>query len=158
MYWFIYYFLIINVKHFRTWQLRPLHTESEIFACIFPFFFSFPIKMHATDAKTQKIEPDRNFFWRTKVSEAVCKRDWQREVVFIFYVRKCRTQCAETFTVLIHFHSIEKSGQYIFFKIFCRFGTTWVSNWTFITGCTIALNFQRVNLKLISIICQIFLQ
>ncbi len=42
------------------------------------FFFShsssFPIKMHATDAKTQKIKPDPNFFYEgRKVSEAVCK-------------------------------------------------------------------------------------
>ncbi len=36
--------------------------ESEIFACVFPYSSSFPIKMHATDAKTQKIEPDPNFF------------------------------------------------------------------------------------------------
>ncbi len=43
----------------------PLHTESEMFACVFQFFSyspSFPIKMHATDAKTQKIDPDLNFF------------------------------------------------------------------------------------------------
>ncbi len=42
--------------------LRPLHTESEIFACVFPYSSSFPIKIHATDAKMQKIEPDPNFF------------------------------------------------------------------------------------------------
>ncbi len=35
--------------------------------------------MHATDAKTQKIEPDPNFLWRTKVNVMT-----QREVVFIF--------------------------------------------------------------------------
>ncbi len=41
--------------------------------------------MLATDAKTQKIEPDpkKNLWW-AKVSEAACKRDWQCEVVFIF--------------------------------------------------------------------------
>ncbi len=37
-------------------------TESEIFACIFQYSPSFPIKMHATDAKTQKIKPDPIFF------------------------------------------------------------------------------------------------
>ncbi len=57
-----------------------LVAESEIFACVFSYSSSFPIKMHATNAKTQKIEPDPKFFWRMKVSEAVCKR----EVVFIF--------------------------------------------------------------------------
>ncbi len=29
---------------------------------VFSYYPSFPIKMHATDAKTQKIEPDPNFF------------------------------------------------------------------------------------------------
>ncbi len=35
-----------------------------MFAGVFPFFRipSFPIKMHVTDAKTQKIGPDPNFF------------------------------------------------------------------------------------------------
>ncbi len=32
---------------------------------------SLPIKMHATDVKTQKIKSDLNFFGWTKVSEAV---------------------------------------------------------------------------------------
>ncbi len=41
--------------------------------------------MYATDAKTQKIEPDPNFFMMDESSEAVCKRDWHNiEVVFIF--------------------------------------------------------------------------
>ncbi len=53
----------------------------------FSYWSSLPIKMLATDAKTQKIEPDLNcFYWQMKVLEAVCKRDWQREVVFIFCV------------------------------------------------------------------------
>ncbi len=56
--------------------------------------------MHATDAKTQKIEPDPKFFWRTKISEAVCKRDRLNvRSYLIFNVRKFRTQCAETFKV-----------------------------------------------------------
>ncbi len=46
--------------------LRPLHTESEFFTCVFPYSSSFPIKMHAPDAKTQKIEPDPNFFYGRK--------------------------------------------------------------------------------------------
>ncbi len=29
--------------------------------------------MHTTDVKTQKIEPDPNFFWRTKISDSVCR-------------------------------------------------------------------------------------
>ncbi len=78
---------------------------SEIFACVFPFFFlcspSFPIKMHATDAKTQKIEPGPNFFWRTKISEAVCKRDWQRE----FLDSVCNDLKSETFACVGPFFS-----------------------------------------------------
>ncbi len=55
--------------------------------------------MHAIDAKMQKIEPDPNFFWRTKVSEAVRKRDWHNVRSYLFFnVRKFRTQCAETFS------------------------------------------------------------
>ncbi len=82
--------------------LRPLHTvwNFRMRFSIFSYSPSFPIKMHATDAKTQKIEPDPKFFWRTKVSEAVCKRDWHNVRSYLFfYVRKFRTQCAETFIV-----------------------------------------------------------
>ncbi len=52
--------------------------------------------MLATDVKMQKIEPDPNFLWQTKVSEAVCKRDWQREVVFIFNVQKFQTKISDS--------------------------------------------------------------
>ncbi len=41
--------------------------------------------MHATDAKTQKIEPDPILFWWTKVSEAVCKRDWHNVRSYLFF-------------------------------------------------------------------------
>ncbi len=50
-------------------------TFSHVFFYVVSYYPSFPIKMHATDAKTQKIEPDPNFFWRTKVSEPVSKRE-----------------------------------------------------------------------------------
>ncbi len=64
-----------------------MHIESEIFSCVFPFFrIPHPIQMHTTDAKTQKIKPDPNFFWRTKISEAVCKRDWQNVRSYLFFV------------------------------------------------------------------------
>ncbi len=59
--------------------------------------------MHATDAKLQKNKPDSIFLWWTNVSEAVYKRDWQREVVFIFLRAKmsdsvCNDlQCVMTF-------------------------------------------------------------
>ncbi len=66
---------------------------------VFSYSPSFPIKMHATDAKMQKIEPDPNFFWRTKVLEAVCKRDWHNVRSFFFNVRKFRTRCAETLSL-----------------------------------------------------------
>ncbi len=44
-----------------TVSLRSLHTESEIFICVFSS--PFPIKMLATDAKMQKIESHPNFFY-----------------------------------------------------------------------------------------------
>ncbi len=42
--------------------------------------------MHATDAKTQKIEPDPNFFMTDKISEAVCKRDWHNVRSYLFFI------------------------------------------------------------------------
>ncbi len=42
---------------------------------VFLYSSSFPIKMHVTDAKMQKIEPDPIFFLMDEVSEAACKRD-----------------------------------------------------------------------------------
>ncbi len=46
--------------------LRSLHIESDIFACVFLYSSSFPIKMHATDVKTQTIEPDLIFYMTDK--------------------------------------------------------------------------------------------
>ncbi len=64
---------------------------------VFSYSSSFPIKTHATDAKTQKIEPDPNFFWRTKVSEAVCKCDWHNVRSYLFFkVRKFRTKISDS--------------------------------------------------------------
>ncbi len=87
-------------------ELRSLHTESKIFSCVFPFFYfsyssSVPIKMHSTDAKMQKIEPDANFFlWRTNVSEAVFKRDWHNVRSYLFFNMQ-KFQTAMTFTLLL---------------------------------------------------------
>ncbi len=86
----------------RIWiDLRSLHTESEIFACVFLFFSyssSFPIKMLATDPKPQKIEPDPNFFlWRMNVSEAVCKHDWHNvRSYLLFKVQKFQTTISDS--------------------------------------------------------------
>ncbi len=56
--------------------------------------------MHATDAKTQKIEPDPILFLTDESSEAVCKPDWHNVRSYLFFnVRKFRTPCAETFSV-----------------------------------------------------------
>ncbi len=81
---------------------RSLYTESEIVACVFfRFSYSFPIKMHATDAKRRKSNLIRFFLWQTNVSEAVCKRDCHnvRSYLFLtceYFGRKFRTQCAMT--------------------------------------------------------------
>ncbi len=73
-------FLSANISQSAQQHQFLLNSEvrsSKNFTCVFPFFFSYssscPIKMHAPDAKTQKIEPDPNFLWRTKVLVAVCK-------------------------------------------------------------------------------------
>ncbi len=54
--------------------------------------------MHATNVKTQKIEPDPNFLWWTNVSEAVCKRDWHNVRSYLFFT----SQCAMTLTHVRH--------------------------------------------------------
>ncbi len=64
---------------------------------VFSYSPSFPIKMHATDAETQKIEPDPNIFWRTKVSEAVCKRDWHNVRSYLFFnMRKFQMKISDS--------------------------------------------------------------
>ncbi len=78
-------------------HLRPLHTESEIFACVFPFFHilhPFLSKLHATDAKNTEIEKFR------RQCANVIDTTWGR-IYFLTcenFGRKCRTQCAETFS------------------------------------------------------------
>ncbi len=53
----------IVITNFLRPFLSRLRPECEIFACVSVFLYeeSFPIKMNATDAKTQKIEPDPIF-------------------------------------------------------------------------------------------------
>ncbi len=50
-------FYFSSVKVIAHW-VRNFHMRFSVF----PYSSSFPIKMHATDAKTQKIEPDPNIF------------------------------------------------------------------------------------------------
>ncbi len=64
---------------------------------VFSYSPSLPIKMHATDAKTQKIEPDLNFFDGRSISEAVCKHDWHNvRLYLIFNVRKFQTKISDS--------------------------------------------------------------
>ncbi len=56
--------------------------------------------MHATDAKTQKIEPDPNFLWQTKVNVMT-----QREVVFIFQRAKISDENFEVGRDLYYYKS-----------------------------------------------------
>ncbi len=53
--------------------------------------------MNATDAKTQKIEPDPNLLWWTKVSEAVCKRDFHNVSSYLFFNMKIIWTKIQTF-------------------------------------------------------------
>ncbi len=85
----MYWLILVNIDIVRQKQdLRSLHTESEMFTYVLLFFSyssSFLIKMNATDAKPQKIEPDSNFFL-TDESFGGSVQTWltEREVVFIF--------------------------------------------------------------------------
>ncbi len=82
--------------------LKSLHTEYNIFACVFPCFSYSPSlsyqKCMLQMRKRRKSNLVRFFLW-TKVSEAVCKHDWQNVRSYLFfYVWKFRTQCAMTLT------------------------------------------------------------
>ncbi len=69
----------------------------------FSVFFVFLILSYQNACNwcknAKKIEPDPHFFWRTYVSEAVCKHN-VRSYLF-FNMRKFRTQCAETFRLVL---------------------------------------------------------
>ncbi len=53
--------------------------------------------MHATDAKKQKIKRNPIFFWRTKVSEAACKRDWRNVRSYLFFnMQKFKTKISDS--------------------------------------------------------------
>ncbi len=103
--WYVLRFasLCITILTKRHCTLSPKFSYA-LFS-FFPYSPSFPIKMLATDAKTQKIEPDPNFLWRMKFSDAVCNvidTTWGR-IYFLTsenFRRKFRTQCAITFTVI----------------------------------------------------------
>ncbi len=63
---------IVSLKAIAHW----VRNFRVCFSFLFLYSLSFPIKKHATDAKTQKIEPDPKNFLRTKASEAVYTHDW----------------------------------------------------------------------------------
>ncbi len=64
---------IFNTKTTRIWiDLRSLHTESEF-------------AMFATDAKTQKIQPDTILFMTDESFEAVWRRDWHNVRSYLFF-------------------------------------------------------------------------
>ncbi len=96
-------FLTLTFSKVSILDLRSLHTESEIVACVFHFFrIRIPFLSKCMRMwKRRKIEPDPNLFWRTKVSEALCKRDWHNVRSYLFFnVRNFRTQCAMTFNII----------------------------------------------------------
>ncbi len=71
--YFFSVFLMCFLSMWNSWMYYLGHctTSPKFSPAFFPYSPSFPIKMHATDAKTPKIEPDLNILWQTKVSEAV---------------------------------------------------------------------------------------
>ncbi len=105
--------IYFNVRKFRTLLLKDYLNSSRklkvkvIAHWIQNFrmrFFVFPILSYQNacyGCENAEIEPDPIFFfWRTKVSEAACKRDWHNVRSYLFFkARKFRTQCAETFSV-----------------------------------------------------------
>ncbi len=75
------------------------------------YLSSFPIKMLATDAKTQKIKPDLNFFYDGRMFRRQCVNvidtTWGR---IYFFVWKFRTQCAMTFSLMSTHEILRKNG------------------------------------------------
>ncbi len=88
------------------------NTESEIFACVFPFFHiphPFLSKCMLRMRKRRKSNLIRIYFWRTKVSEAVCKCDWHNVRSYLFFnVRKFQTQCAVTLMLALKMAVVNK--------------------------------------------------
>ncbi len=73
-----------------------LHTESEIMQFSFSFCFCIrhPFLLKCLDL-IQKI------LWWTKVSEAVCKRDWQNvRSYLVFNMQKCLDSVCNDFYIL----------------------------------------------------------
>ncbi len=88
-------------KRVYMYGTRSLLTESNIFTCFFftcfrithPFLSKCMLRMR----KPRKSNLIQIFFWRTKVSEPVSKRDWHNMRSYLFFnMQKFRTQCAET--------------------------------------------------------------
>ncbi len=105
----IYFLTCENFGLSVQWPLRPLSHWVRNFRMrfsVFSYSSSFPIKMHATDAKTQKIEPDPIFFDERKFRSQcanVIGTTWGR-IYFLTcenFGRNFRTQCAETFTITL---------------------------------------------------------
>ncbi len=93
-----------------TIPLRPLHTEFEIFACVFPFFrilHPFLSKCMQRMRKRRKSNPIRIFFdgrnFRRQCANVI-DTTWGR-IYFLTcgnFGWKFRTQCAETFTLFFY--------------------------------------------------------
>ncbi len=66
--------------------------------------------MLAADAKTQKIEPDPNFLWRTEFSEAVCKRDWRELFIFLRVQWPLHSACTCSFTFFTQMFFVHKEA------------------------------------------------
>ncbi len=90
------YVTLLSIYYLRNTLKVIAHWVQHFF---FLYSSSFPNKMLATDAKTQKIEPDPIFFFiTTKASEAVCKCDWHNVRSDLFFNgQKFRTPCGMTF-------------------------------------------------------------
>ncbi len=62
----------------------------------------------------KKSNPIQFFLWQTKISEAVCKRDWHNVRYLFFNVRKFRTKNSDS--VCNGLNSTHRHGSYIYRK------------------------------------------
>ncbi len=75
-----------------------MQTETENCAWVFPFYFHI-----CHPLKRRKSNLIQIFLWWTKVSEAVCKRDWHNMRWYLFfYVQKFQTKSCAIMTLTLH--------------------------------------------------------
>ncbi len=75
-------YFTLHPKTEKISDFQSLHTESEMFACVFYIPQPFRSKCMQRMQKHRKSNMKLIFFTRMKFSEAVCKRDTQGRIYF----------------------------------------------------------------------------